>query len=155
MKMRTSDLECIGDRLHREASFGCDKSRKLGFFDSDFARASRKILDFHRFAAEHPLKLTDALFEPADLRAPDNWFIRSHRCSSALGHQPAPTIQQVGSNAAPSRNRRHGLTGWEALLDDLQLLLARAMPPATRPGDQFDTLLVVRHKPVLEDSLKH
>src|SRR3954451_1746872 len=72
MKMRTSDLECIGDRLHREASFGCDKSRKLGFFDSDFARASRKILDFHRFAAEHPLKLTDALFEPADLRAPDN-----------------------------------------------------------------------------------
>src|SRR3954451_6054617 len=62
-------------------------------------------LDFHRLAAEHPLKLTDALFEPADLRAPDNWFIRSHRCSSALGHQPAPTIQQVGSNAAPSRNR--------------------------------------------------
>ena len=41
MKMRTSDLECIGDRLHREASFGRDKSRKLGFFDSDFARASR------------------------------------------------------------------------------------------------------------------
>ena len=67
--------ECIGDRLHREASFGFDKSRKLGFFDSDFARASRKILDFHRFAAEHPFKLTEALFEPADLRAPDNWFI--------------------------------------------------------------------------------
>src|SRR3954464_3700591 len=43
MKMRTSDLERIGDRLHREASFGCDKSRKLGFFDSDFARASRRI----------------------------------------------------------------------------------------------------------------
>src|SRR3954465_15670303 len=28
------------------------------------------------------------------------------------------------------------------------------MPPANRPGDQFDTLVVVRHKPVLEDSLK-
>jgi len=32
MKMPTSDLERIGDRLYREASFGCDKSRKLGFF---------------------------------------------------------------------------------------------------------------------------
>ena len=47
MKMRTSDLERLGDRLHREASFGCDKSRKLGFFDSDFARASRSV-DFRR-----------------------------------------------------------------------------------------------------------
>src|SRR4051794_20972454 len=28
------------------------------------------------------------------------------------------------------------------------------MPPANRTGDQFDTLVVVRHKPVLEDSLK-
>ena len=28
------------------------------------------------------------------------------------------------------------------------------MPPANRAGDQFDTLVVVRHKPVLEDSLK-
>src|SRR4051812_22587859 len=28
------------------------------------------------------------------------------------------------------------------------------MPPANRAGDQFDTLVVVRHQPVLEDSLK-
>src|SRR4051812_26494479 len=28
------------------------------------------------------------------------------------------------------------------------------MPPANRAGDQFDTLVVIRHKPVLEDSLK-
>src|SRR3954469_20504360 len=97
MKMRTSDLECIGDRLHREASFGYDKSRKLGFFDSDFARASRKI-------------------------------------STSIVLRPS--------------------AGLEARLDDLQLLLGRPMPPANRAGDQFDTLVVVRHKPVLEDSLK-
>src|SRR3954452_8216868 len=33
-------------------------------------------------------------------------------------------------------------------------VLGRPMPPANRAGDQFDTLVVVRHKPVLEDSLK-
>jgi transposase InsO family protein len=40
--------------------------------------------------------------QPSTFRAP-------HRCSSALGHQPAPTIQQVGSNAAPSRTRETAL----------------------------------------------
>ena len=51
-------------------------------------------------AAEQPLKVPDALFEPPDLRASDHRLIRSHGRCSALAHLPAPTIKQVGRYAA-------------------------------------------------------
>src|SRR6185436_10577546 len=111
-------------------------------------------LDLQRLAAEQPLKVPDALFEPPHLRAPDNWLIRSHSRSSAFAHQPAPAIQQIGRDAAPAGDRRYRLAGLQALLDDLQLLVRRPMPAPRRAGDQFDASIVVRHKPVLEDSLK-
>src|SRR6185436_14628884 len=85
-------------------------------------------LDLQRLAAEQPLKVPDALFEPPHLRAPDNWLIRSHSRSSAFAHQPAPAIQQIGRDAAPAGDRRYRLAGLQALLDDLQLLVRRPMP---------------------------
>ena len=154
MEMRAGDPERLGDGLHREPSFGCDKSRKLGFFDSDFASASLQDLHLHGLAAEQPLEVADALLEPSHLRAPDNRLVRSHRRRSALRHQTAPTIQQIGRDAASSGNRGHRLAREKTLLDDLQLLFGRPMPAARRAGDQFDPSIIVRHKPVLEDSLK-
>jgi len=43
MEMGAGHPDRLGNRLHREPSLGCDKSRKLGFFDSDFASASLRI----------------------------------------------------------------------------------------------------------------
>ena len=153
MKMRTRDAECLGDRLHRESSFGSDKSRKLGFFDFDLARASRRISTLHGLAAEQPLQLADALFEPAHLRAADNG---SSDPTAALLPRSSTAANDTAGWAPPraARNRRHRLPGLEALLDDPQLLLRRPVPPASRAGDQFDPSIVVRHKPMLEDILK-
>ena len=51
----------------------------------------------------------------------------------------------------PPRHRGHRLPGFAARLDDPQLLFRRPAPPTRRSGDQFNPLIVVRHKHVLED----
>src|SRR3954454_17108997 len=155
MKMRTSDLECIGDRLHREASFGCDKSRKLGFFDSDFARASRKI---STSIVLRPSIRSSSRTRSSSRRTSELPTTGSSDPTAAAPPSVINRRQRYSRLGATPRRRATDdtvcLTGLEALLDDLQLLLGRPMPPANRAGDQFDTLVVVRHKPVLEDSLK-
>ena len=51
----------------------------------------------------------------------------------------------------PPRHRGHRLPGFAARLDDPQLLFRRPAPPTRRSGDQFNPLIVVRHKHVLKD----
>src|SRR4051812_13719296 len=78
------------------------------------------------------------------------WLRHPCACKAVTGANDTAGWEQPRAVAQPM-TRSHRL---EALLDDLQLLLGRPMPPANRAGDQFDTSVVVRHKPVLEDSLK-
>ena len=51
----------------------------------------------------------------------------------------------------PPRHRGNRFTRRVARLDDPKLLFRRPAPPTRRSGDQFDPLIVVRHKHVLED----
>ena len=65
-----------------------------------------------------------------------------------------PTIEQIGRGATSSGDRRHRPSREKTLLDELKLLLGRPVSAPCLTGDQYDPSIIVRHKPVLEDSLK-
>lgn len=65
MQIRVGNAQRVGDNLHRKLRFGCDNSRKLGFF-----RLGQRLfedLHLHGLAPEQPFQFADALFEPAHL----------------------------------------------------------------------------------------
>jgi hypothetical protein len=62
-----------------------------------------------------------------------------------------PSMEKVRRHAMPPCHRTYRLPGLVARLDDPKLLFRRPVPPTRRSGDQFDPLIVVRHKYVIGD----
>ncbi len=138
-------------RLLSEPPFGCDKSRKLGFLiptspvPPEGSRYSGSCGQEVAQGPECPLR-ADA---PPSTRQPVHLIVQPPlRPRSSNGANDTAGR----GHAAPAGNGRHCLVGLKALLDNLQLLLRRPMPSASRAGDQFNPSIIVRHKPVLEDA---
>ena len=154
MEMRTGHPDCLGNGLHREPSLGCDKSRKLGFFELPPGREPPSGSPLPSSCGREAVRGRERAPRAVALPNSRPQARPSHRCRSAFRQQMTPTIEQIWRDATSSGNRRNRLAREKTLLDDLQLLLGRPASAACLAGDQFDPSIVVSHKPVLEDSLK-
>src|SRR4029453_14587615 len=101
--------------------------------------------------AEKALQLADPLLEPTNLGVADHRFIRAHSCRASLRHQPPPSVEKVRRPARPPCPPGDRFPRLAARLDDPKLLFRRPAPPTSRSSDQFNPLIVVRHRHVLED----
>src|SRR5262249_9893332 len=105
----------------------------------------------HGLTAEKALQLADPLLEPTNLGVADHRFIRAHSCPASLRHQTAPSVEKVRRHAMPPCHRGDRFPRLAARLDDPKLLFRRPASPTRRSSDQFNSLIVVRHRHVLED----
>src|SRR5215510_5903272 len=62
-----------------------------------------------------------------------------------------PSVEKVRRHAMPPCHRGDRFPRLADRLDDPKLLFRRPAPPPRRSGDQFNPLIVVRHRHVLED----
>src|SRR5262249_42354834 len=105
----------------------------------------------HGLTAEKALQLADPLLEPTNLGVADHRFIRAHSCRASLRHQTPPSVEKVRRHAMPPCHRGDRFPRLPARLGYPKLLFRRPAPPTRRSSDQFNSLMVVRHRHVLED----
>src|SRR5262249_53267646 len=104
----------------------------------------------HGFTAEKALQLADPLLEPTNLGVAHHRFIRAHSCRASLRHQTPPSVEKVRRHAMPPCHRGDRFPRLAARLGDPKLLFRRPAPPTRCSSDQFNSLIVVRHRHVLE-----
>jgi len=143
VQMRSCDTKHVGGCLHREASFGGDTSRKLGFFACALARASFRISTSRVL---RPRRRSNSRIRSSSRRTselPNHRFIRTHRCRASLRHQAPPSVEKVRRHPMPPCHRGDRLPGLAAHLNDPKLLFRRPAPSSRCAGNQFDPLIVV------------